>query len=243
MNPKKERFWEIDSLRGIAIISMIIIHIFYDLMYFHEIAGEIGSGILGILSFFTATAFLMLVGISFTISYEKAAEEKKSFSKTYPKYIKRGLFILAGGFLITLVSMILLPGGFIVFGILHLIGVSILLAPFFYKFRSSSLYIGIFFIAIGLLLASMNGPYFLLPIGIHPADFYSYDYEPLFPWFGAVLIGMHFGSIFYPKGKRAFLLETKPGKLLSFLSFLGRNSLLIYFLHQPVLIMLISLLH
>jgi uncharacterized membrane protein len=240
---KEERFWEIDSMRGIAIVLMLSIHTVYDLMYFRAIPGMIGGGIWGTLSFLTASTFILLVGVSFSISYARTMEKRKNFWKAYPKYLKRGLFIIAGGLLITISTTILLPGGYIIFGILHLIGTSIILAPFFYRFGENNLYIGTLFFLFGVFLMGLSGPGWLFPLGIHAEDFYSFDYEPIFPWFGMVLVGMSLGTFFYANGKRSFIIFKKPGYMENILGFLGRNSLLIYMLHQPILIGLIYLLH
>lgn len=240
---KKERFWELDSLRGIVIISMVIIHSVYDLMYFHIIPGEIGSEPWSTAAFFTASTFLILVGISFGISYSRRLKFEGNFVKTYPYFMKRGFTILIGGLFITLVTMVVIPKGFVVFGILHLIGISIMIAPFFYRFGIKNIYFGAAFILAGLFLMGFNGPFFLLPVGIGPIDFFSYDYEPIFPWFGVILMGLYMGSIFYTKGERSFKMDAKPGKIENFLGFLGRNSLIIYFLHQPVIISLIYIIH
>ena len=45
-----------------------------------------------------------------------------------------------------------------------------------------------------LLLHNPHRTIWLLPLGIHPATFFSVDYEPIFPWFGVVLIGMGLGE-------------------------------------------------
>ena len=240
MEQRGERFWELDSVRGIAIVSMIAVHAVYDMIYLKAIAGQMGYGFWGALAFVTASTFVMVVGISFWISYSRTIGNKGSFLSAYPKYIRRGLFILSGGMLITAVTFVLVPEGFVVFGILHLIGVSVIIAPLFYRFGENNVYIGMAFIAAGILISGVTGPYFLLPLGIHPADFFSFDYEPVFPWFGMVLVGMYIGSILYPGGKRAFSVRESPGIAGAFLAFLGRNSLLIYFLHQPVLIFAIT---
>lgn len=236
------RFWELDALRGISIISMVLIHTVYDLMYFNFIKGEIGSEPWRTLAFFTASTFLVLVGISFTISYSRRIDKNGGFWKVYHHFIKRGSFILSGGILITIITSIIIPNGFIFFGILHLIGISIIIAPFFYNFGRKNIYFGAAFILIGLFLMGVSGPYFLLPFGIGHPGFFSYDYEPIFPWFGIVLMGMYLGNLFYPRGGRSFRMDAKPGKIGNLLGFLGRHSLLIYFLHQPIIIIIIKIL-
>jgi uncharacterized membrane protein len=63
---------------------------------------------------------------------------------------------------------------------------------------------------------------------------------PLLPWFGLVLIGMACGSLFYPDGSRGFSLRTAEPAFARPFSILGRHSLFIYFLHQPLILLLIA---
>lgn len=232
--PKKQRFWEIDAARGAAIICMLAVHAVYDLMLLGKLGGELGTGFRGSLAFFTAITFVTISGISFFISYSHSSE-KKRFWESYPKFLRRGLLIFSGGLLITAVTFFAAPDGIIVFGILHLIGTSIILAPFFFRFSEINIIIGAMVILAGALAPSIEGPYWMLPLGFHPNDFYSLDYEPLLPWFGFFLVGISMGSSFYPKGRRGYEFNYEPGYLGKFLSFLGRNSLLIYLIHQPLI--------
>ena len=67
----------------------------------------------------------------------------------------------------------------------------------------------------------------LFPLGLRRADFFSADYWPLLPWAFLYLLGAALGG---------FLPETaKPHAHLPALTFLGRHSLFIYLVHQPVL--------
>ncbi|CVK32816.1 conserved protein of unknown function [Methanoculleus bourgensis] len=65
---------------------------------------------------------------------------------------------------------------------------------------------------------------------------------PLLPWFGLVLIGMSCGYLFYPGGERGFSFRAAEPTFARPFSILGRHSLLIYFLHQPLIILLIAVL-
>jgi len=144
---------------------------------------------------------------------------------------------------ITGVTWLFLPSVCIVFGVLHFIGLSILLAPLFVRLDASRLIVASVacFIA-GYAVTLVNGPWHLLWLGIRPASFASLDYVPLFPWFGIVLAGMACGHTFYPDGRRGFRLGDPGPAVLRPFSFLGRHSLLIYFLHQPVILFMIAVL-
>jgi uncharacterized membrane protein len=153
-------------------------------------------------------------------------------------YRGAGIFLL--GLLVTLCTWLFLKEGFIVFGILHLIGISIMISPLFFRFKTWDIAMGFLCIVIGFMIAPLTGPIWLLPLGIHPATFFSVDYEPIFPWFGIVLIGMGLGEFLYPEGVRSFTLPQIPEMVVRPLAFLGRHSLIIYLVHQPVIILIIA---
>ncbi len=143
--------------------------------------------------------------------------------------------------LITIVTRLVLGDGYILFGILHLIGFSIVIAPFFFSFGRGNLLIALALILLGWHVAGIEGPLWLAWLGIHPASFYSVDYEPLLPWFGLVLMGFVSGSLLFPGGKRRFNLPELGDPLGQGLVRLGRHSLLIYLVHQPLIIGLLLL--
>jgi uncharacterized membrane protein len=157
------------------------------------------------------------------------------------KYILRGFYIFGLGMIITLASWLYLKEGYIIFGVLHCIGISIILAYPFLQFNYQNLIIGIFLIFFGVVLKQFTfNFYWLIWLGFTPATFYTIDYFPLLPWFGVVLIGIFLGNIFYKNYKRKFNLEDLSiYKFIAIFCFLGRHSLIIYLLHQPIIIFII----
>jgi len=240
----EKRFWEVDSLRGLAIIMMILFHLLYDLTYFGEYNLNLRSGFWLYFGRTTATIFILLVGISLTLSFSRTKKIQNAREKIYQKYIKRGLKVFSWGLIITLTTFVFLREGFIVFGILHFIGISIILAYPFLKLRSGNLLIGIVFISIGIYLKNFTfGFPWLMWLGLRPERFYTVDYFPIFPWFGVILIGLFFGNLLYPDYKRKFnLCDLSNFSFIRLFCFLGRHSLLIYLIHQPILIALLYLL-
>ncbi|EKQ53913.1 MAG: putative membrane protein [Methanobacterium sp. Maddingley MBC34] len=249
MKDLNKRFWEIDVLRGLAILMMVTYHLIFDLSYFGVFPFNISSGIWWWFARLTAFIFLFLVGISLTLSYTRAElteqkHEKKSLQEKkslFPKYLKRGAKIFFLGLLITLTTWIFIPEDFIVFGVLHFIGIAIILEYPFLNKKYLNLVLGIIFIIAGFILAqfTVNYPWFLW-LGLKPAAFITVDYFPLLPWLGVVSLGLFAGKTLYPDYERRFhLINLSQNLFTRMFSFLGQHSLLIYLLHQPLLIMIL----
>jgi len=233
------RYWEIDLVRGIAILMMIIFHTVYDLSFFQIFPVNVSDGFWRYFAFATASLFLLVVGISLTLSRARAAPDISGYRLAL-KFVYRGTGIFLLGLLITLCTWLYLNEGFIIFGILHLIGVSVILSPLFFPLKKYSIVAGLLCMATGWFFTTITGPLWLLPLGIHPATFWSVDYEPIFPWFGVVLTGMGLGEYLYPGGVRSFALPSIPQAAIRLLAFPGRHSLIIYLVHQPVIILLLA---
>lgn len=234
------RLFEIDGARGVAILMMVVYHTVFDLGFLGIAPVDALSGPWRYFAYATASLFLLIVGISLVVSRARAA---RGAGGVLPagKFLRRGAGIFALGLLVTLATWLYLPQNFVVFGILHLIGISILLSPLFFRFDRWNLIIGAVFVLSGWAIAGTTGPAFLLPLGIMPPGFASVDYTPIFPWLGVVLIGLGLGSVLYAGGKRQFRIPPVPDRLVAPLSFLGRHSLVIYLIHQPVIILLLGL--
>jgi uncharacterized membrane protein len=146
------------------------------------------------------------------------------------------VIVLCGGAAVSVITY--LWGDFVRFGILQFLGCAMVLyglthslwkklprraAPFFY--------LALFVITRVMLPLVMEVPH-LYPLGIITPEFRSADYYPLFPWFFWFLLGTWLGG---------FAVEGKvPPRLASLyqrqLAFLGRHAFAIYFIHQPVLL-------
>jgi uncharacterized membrane protein len=145
---------------------------------------------------------------------------------------------------VVLTAVFLVLGmGVVAFGILHLIGVSIILAYPFLGLRFTNLVLGTLIFAAGQYIMAQDPysqSYWLLPFGVVPESVIMPDYRPLLPWFGVVLIGLFFGNVVYSDGRRPPVLKDKAPVLARPLLPLGKNSLFIYLIHQPIIIALLA---
>jgi uncharacterized membrane protein len=234
-----DRFWEVDAARGVAIIMMIVYHTTYDLDTLGGYDVQSTTGYWALFADLTAGLFLFLVGVSLAIS---RARTSLTGWRLFGKYLARGARILAYAAALTVVFLAL-GMGVVAFGILHLIGISIILAYPFLRLRLTNLVLGtLIFLAGQYILAQDLGSQsiWLLPFGVVPEGVIMPDYRPLLPWFGVVLIGLFFGNVVYGDGRRPAVLEDKAPVLARPLLPPGRNSLFIYVIHQPIIIALLA---
>ncbi|MBN1281303.1 MAG: DUF1624 domain-containing protein [Candidatus Thermoplasmatota archaeon] len=221
---------------------MIAYHIIYDLNFFGIISLSRYKGMFLLSAYPFASVFLLLVGVSLTISYARAHAVMTRQQLAW-KFLKRGLFIFGLGMLVTLATWAYLGHGYVVFGVLHCIGLSILLAYPVLRYRIPVLILGVavILLGIGLRMFTVDFPW-LLWLGFVPAAFSSVDYVPLLPYFGIVLLGVFVGNTIYAGGLRQFTLTERSTAPVRGLSYIGRHSLIIYFLHEPLIVGLILLL-
>ena len=238
-----QRFWEIDSLRGLAIVMMVTFHLIFDLYYFGIFGFNVHSGFLWWFARVTAFIFIFLVGVSLSLSYSRTALSANygSQKSLFYKYLKRGLKIFGYGLIITAVTWLFIGEGFIIFGILHLIGIAIIIEYIFLKHKYANLFLGLIFITAGIYLTSFTFDFYgLLWLGFTPNNFYTLDYFPLLPWLGVVSLGIFLGNTLYQNYTRHFKLPNfSKYSLIRLSGFLGRHSLLIYIIHQPLLIIIL----
>lgn len=235
MTPQKSRIWELDALRGICILGMMVVHFVFDL---NEFAG-LGLTMPGWFNFcqrYGHILFILISGIC-------AALASRSF--------RRGVIVFCAGLLVTGVTLFMVcvlkfnRSLSIYFGILHLLGICMMLFPLFKKLPVWALAVlGAGFVALGVWLAALepvavsfpSAPGLLLgAIGIRPAGFYSGDYFPIFPNLGWFLLGAVLGRTAYRRRESLLPKVNADFFLLRFFRFCGRHSLWIYLLHQPVL--------
>ncbi|MAG22132.1 MAG: hypothetical protein CL943_02400 [Candidatus Diapherotrites archaeon] len=241
-----QRIWEVDFIRGIAIVLMIVFHIFFDLDYFTRFDFSAWSMELFWLARATVAIFVFLVGVSLTLSYAKTNGNIVGTRLAW-KYIKRGLRIFSMGLIITAFTLIFFPQGLIFFGIIHFIGAAIIISYPLLSRPKLALPFGLVAFVVGLLINGIALDTMLftwLGFSVSAAyspGFYTFDLVPLFPWLGIVFLGIFAGSKLYPNGQRAKEAPETKSRVLKLFSWMGRKSLIIYFLHQPAIITLLWL--
>jgi len=224
------RIWEIDLVRGIAIILMIIFHLIVDLKDFYGYPLDYFNGFWYLEGKFSAILFMLICGVSSTL-----------VRNSTPHGIK--VFIWA--MILTIVTYIYNEGNYILFGILHFLGISLLSANFARRLAIPWLLItSCVGIMVGMLFSGRyaTNPY-LFPIGLMTSTFTSLDYYPLLPWYGVFLLGILLGKILYSDVKQARLAPRLPIHALKGITWLGQHSLAIYLIHQPTLLAILYILH
>lgn len=233
MNPSKSRIWELDALRGVCILCVIVVHFLFDLSFFGGVQLTLPAWF-SFVQNYGGVIFVVLSGLCATLG-------SRSF--------RRGVIVFAAGMLITIVTIAMhclgMAGREVVvwFGVLHLLGVCMMLFPFFRKLKTFQLLsIGVTLICIGYLLSgTMVSVRFLFPLGFVYEGFVSSDYFPLLPHLGWFLLGAGLGRMLYADKKTRLpgsFSSTVPAR---FFCWCGRQSLFIYLLHQPVLYGLLEL--
>ena len=233
----QSRFWEIDALRGVAIVMMVTYHLMWDFWAYHIIPDiDLFSGFWKYFQRTTAALFLTLVGVSLAVVTLRRLAKSVDGKLPFLPYLLRGLKIFGWGLVISLVTWA--SGiGYIHFGVLHLIGFSSVAAYPFLRKRWTNLALwAVFFVAGYFLLEPRFNFPWLLWLGLTPQDYYPNDYFPVIPYFGVVLLGIFVGnSLYRADGRRFPLPDIGHWPPLAGLQWLGRHSLVIYVIHQPLL--------
>ncbi len=235
--PNKTRYALPDTLRGLTLLSMIAYHGCWDMVYilgadwpWYQSSGAY------LWQQSICWTFILLSGFSFSLGR---------------RHWRRGWLVFGCGAVVTAVTLVVMPGQEIWFGVLTLLGSCMLLgallerplgrvpagaglvlsAALFVLTRSVNRgYLGF----EGLRLAALPGALYrnmaTAYLGFPFPGFRSTDYFSLVPWLFLFLTGYF---LFRLTGQR---LAAAPdlGRCAP-LEALGRRSLLVYMLHQPVL--------
>lgn len=237
---KKElsnRLHTLDTIRGIALISMILFHTAWDLSYIYNVRILQSMGIYSyIWQQSICITFIFLSGFCFNLG---------------KKHLKRGALVFLSGVLVSAVTFIFMRENLVLFGVLTLIGSAMLIFSILEKFLIKLNPLIFFILNILLFLFAkdvnegylgfygikiLNLPDFLYRnhftsfLGFPSLDFVSTDYFSIFPWLFLFGAGFFLSLCFKKKN-----IPIKKGINIPIINFIGRNSLLIYLIHQPII--------
>ena len=235
----KTRLHLLDALRGFLLIHMIAFHGMWNLVHLFGIRAPWYTSAPGyIWQQFICWSFILLSGFCWSMSRN---------------HLKRGLLVFGGGALVSLVTCVLMPQSRILFGILTCIGSCVLLMiPLEKLLRRIPAGIGaaVSFALFALLRNCNKGTlgferfalcdlpdalyrnHLTAYLGFPQHSFFSTDYFSLFPWFFLFVTGFFLHCMTSKKGWNEKLFTRGQFPLLNWI---GRHSLLVYLLHQPLL--------
>ena len=227
----KSRIWELDALRGLCILGMIAVHLLFDLTGFYGAISFEYPGWLLFLMDWGGVAFFLISGICATLG---------------SRCVRRGLIVLGCGLIISAVTVAMYRMGMAVkaviiyFGVLHCLGVCMILWAVFRRIPSWLLAaLGGGLVVLGLWFKTLTvQSHWLFWLGLLYDGFSTSDYFPLLPFLGFFLLGGWLGRVLY-RDKVSLL----PGFRCRPLEWIGRHSLPIYLLHQPILTGLLFLIY
>jgi uncharacterized membrane protein len=232
----RQRFQFVDMMRGLAVALMVVYHFSYDLSYF------------GLASFdfyedrfwlnartFILSLFLLLVGVSLVLATRDGINRHA--------YGRRLLVLVICAALISVATYYMFAERMIFFGVLHFIVVASVLGLLFIRFYWLNAVLGMTIVMLG---AFYSHAYFDRPmlqwIGLMTYKPPTEDYVPLLPWFGVVLFGLFLGRMLFASQMQSSMLNRQGrNPLVRLLALSGRHSLLIYMVHQPLLVGLLWL--
>lgn len=224
----RSRIQALDAARGLAIVLMIGFHLAYDLEYFRIIHLDIRQDPFwtGLRNFIVGS-FILIAGVSLRLSTRKPL--------SFIRHLKRQKWLALSALTVSAATWPVFPDSWIYFGVLHFILAARILGFFLTGFQTLNILAGLICIWAGIWLDSGHfSVKWLNWIGFAAHKPATEDYVPLFPWLGVFLLGIFPAvRLFSFKPLNTGRLLQVPGSRL--LTLAGRNSLLIYMLHQPVL--------
>lgn len=240
----KKRLIEIDFIKGLAVIAMVIFHYFYLATQMNVKSYPIDRGILKCLADFSHNTFIIISGLNLGISIQN-----KEFKNYFPSKLKRGIELIVYGCIISIATKLEFGDSYVKFGIYHFMGVALIIASILGKNKLLSVNLGILILVASIFLKKINGNIYRnclsMPLtcfisGIMNVKYNSLDHFSLIPYLGYYLIGVGISNILYKtdengKSRNFKFLDIidkyKDTKIVQWISYLGKNTLPIYFIH------------
>jgi uncharacterized membrane protein len=224
-----------DAARGAALIGMFAYHLSWDLAYFGLIAPAFPTTpAMRLFSHTVAATFLALVGVSLVLAHPNEFHRRA--------FLRREALVCGAAALVTLGSGLLSPANAIYFGILHCIAVaSLLAAPMLQAPLGFVFAVSAFVFAAPFVLANAAfdpAPVIWLGLGTTLPD--TLDWRPLMPWSGFVFLGLGLTRLAWrPLAAARFRRWRPKSKFSRTVDWIGRHTLAIYLVHQPILFALL----
>lgn len=220
------RLLAIDAVRVLAIVLMIYFHLAFDLNVFNFVDIDfIADPFWWFLPRLIVALFLLAVGASMAVVDQR---QELSAKRVLKRFFKLAFLALV----ISVFTYFAFPSTWIYFGTLHCIALCSLLAwPLLLLGPKKRMPLSLL---ITLIL--------WLPVFTHnfiwpwiQLDHASMDYIPVLPWFGLVSLGIALYDLRFFHACDPLLRPLAKFKLYSVVTWMGRHSLKIYLLHQPLL--------
>lgn len=221
----------LDVARGVALVAMATYHCVWDLGFLQLTPENLALTSGGRVAARTiAGSFLFMVGISLVLAHEPGIR--------WRAFLRRLGFVAGAAAAITVATFYAFPDSFIFFGILHHIALaSVLALPFLHSPMPFLLGAVILSLAAPVMV---GGPAFDAPLlaflGLGTSTPATNDFVPVFPWFGLVLAGAAAGRVLLPRWRDVWARWRTGGRPSRALAWAGRHSLLVYLVHQPLLL-------
>jgi uncharacterized membrane protein len=235
----------VDSLRGLAVVWMVIYHFCFDL------------NLLGIARFAMlsdpwwttqrsaiVTLFMLSAGLSQVLAWRA--------KQAWPEFFRRWAEIAGCAALVSLATWWMFGAAWIYFGVLHAMAVMWLITRLWLT-RAPSVWV-----VLSVALLTLSSAWWV-PALLHASGAEDWqallntrvlgvvgwvshkpvteDYVPVAPWLGVLWLGVAWGLWRWP-GLHASttVAAVHPVRSPRWLRFLGRHSLLVYMVHQPLLL-------
>ena len=224
----------VDVMRGVALVAMAVYHFTWDLEFFSYVEpGLTSHGGWRLFARAIASSFLFLAGFSMFLAHGRVLRARA--------FLRRLLQVAGAAAAITAATRVAFPEAFIYFGILHQIafasvtGLLFLRAPWWVTAVAA---LAVLAVPQFAALASFDSRW-LAWTGLAENVPRSNDFVPVFPWTGAFLAGLSLAQATLTEAMRARLAAFSLPAASRPLAFAGRHSLLVYLVHQPLLIGLV----
>lgn len=226
----------IDAARGGAVGLMVIYHLCWDLSYFGFVQFDLLTNPWW-LAFRTLIlgSFLAIAGFVQVLAHGDGVRPMP--------FLRRFALLVASAAAITLASWLTFPDSYIFFGVLHCLALASILTLGAQRLPVPLILAAAAFciVAPALFAQPLFDRPWLYWLGLVTEVPVSNDYVPILPWFGVTLLGVAAGKFAAVDLDNRLPAKTwRPRRAVErTICWSGRHSLLVYLVHQPVLLGLV----